>query len=134
MFMNQITLASGIMANIEKMGFSEAMLVAVAGIAVVLLELALLTVLILLLSKTMRAIEGKLSTSSIQAAAPAVSPAPVAAPAAAPVATSPAAVAAGPVLVDIDERTAAVVMAIVSNESGIPLNQLNFKSIKRVED
>ena len=37
-------------------------------------------------------------------------------------------------LVDVDEPTAAVIMAIVSDQSGIPLNRLNFKSIKKVED
>ena len=37
-------------------------------------------------------------------------------------------------LVDVDESTAAVIMAIVSDQSGIPLNRLNFKSIKKVED
>jgi hypothetical protein len=33
-------------------------------------------------------------------------------------------------LYDVDERTAAMVMAIVSDESGIPLNELIFKSIR----
>jgi Na+-transporting methylmalonyl-CoA/oxaloacetate decarboxylase gamma subunit len=33
-------------------------------------------------------------------------------------------------LYDVDERTAAMIMAIVSDESGIPLNELNFKSIR----
>lgn len=35
-------------------------------------------------------------------------------------------------LVNVDERTAAMVMAIVSDESGIPLSELCFKSIKEV--
>lgn len=35
-------------------------------------------------------------------------------------------------LYDVDERTAAAVMAIVSHESGIPLAELRFKSIKPV--
>lgn len=33
-------------------------------------------------------------------------------------------------LINIDERTAAMAMAIVSDKSGIPLNELCFKSIK----
>ena len=33
-------------------------------------------------------------------------------------------------LFDIDERTAALVMAIVSDKSGIPLSQLRFQSIR----
>jgi Na+-transporting methylmalonyl-CoA/oxaloacetate decarboxylase gamma subunit len=35
-------------------------------------------------------------------------------------------------LVDVDERTAALIMAIVSHESGIPLSELVFSSIKLV--
>ena len=37
-------------------------------------------------------------------------------------------------LVDVDERTAAVIMAIVSHESGISPERLAFKSIKLLED
>ena len=38
------------------------------------------------------------------------------------------------VLTDTDEETAAVIMAIVSYKSGIPLNRLIFKSVKLLED
>ena len=34
---------------------------------------------------------------------------------------------------NVDEQTAAMIMAIVSDESGIPLNELEFKSISLVE-
>jgi Na+-transporting methylmalonyl-CoA/oxaloacetate decarboxylase gamma subunit len=33
-------------------------------------------------------------------------------------------------LIDVDEKTAALIMAIVSDESEIPLSQLRFKSIR----
>jgi len=36
-------------------------------------------------------------------------------------------------LYNTDERTAAMIMAIVSDESGIPLSKLCFKSIKLIE-
>lgn len=36
-------------------------------------------------------------------------------------------------LKNVDEKTAAMIMAIVSNESGIPLNELVFKSISAAE-
>jgi len=36
-------------------------------------------------------------------------------------------------LIGVDERTAAMIMAIVSNESGISLSELQFKYIKAVE-
>ena len=37
-------------------------------------------------------------------------------------------------LVGTDEKTAAVIMALVSHNSGIPLNRLSFKSIRLMED
>ena len=37
-------------------------------------------------------------------------------------------------LVGTDEKTAAVIMALVSYKSGIPLNRLSFKSIRLTED
>ena len=37
-------------------------------------------------------------------------------------------------LVDTDEKTAAVIMALVSYKSGIPLSRLSFKSIRLMED
>jgi Na+-transporting methylmalonyl-CoA/oxaloacetate decarboxylase gamma subunit len=36
-------------------------------------------------------------------------------------------------LIDVDERTAAMIMAIVSDESNIPLSELQFKSIKLLD-
>ena len=63
-------------------------------------------------------------------------PAPVkATPAAATKASAPAGVSNGELeLIETDEKTAAVIMAIVSNKSGIPLNRLSFKSIRLMED
>jgi len=37
-------------------------------------------------------------------------------------------------LINVDEKTAAIIMAIVSHESGIPLSELSFKSIKALDD
>lgn len=43
-------------------------------------------------------------------------------------------VAAGELkLIEVDERTAAMIMAIVSDESQIPLSELNFKYIKAID-
>ena len=36
-------------------------------------------------------------------------------------------------LIDVDEKTAAMVMALVSHETDIPLDRLDFKSIKKVD-
>ena len=75
------------------------------------------------------------------AAAPVAAPvaaAPVAAPAAAPAAPVEAPAApgsAGPVkLYDTPPKTAAMIMAIVANQMGKPLNELRFISIKEVKD
>ena len=113
---------------------SETMFVAVAGILVVLLELAILAVLIVFLSKIFRAIEGKVSSGSEETvsvkeipAAPVAAPAPAAAPA---VAYAPGSIQ----LIDVDEPTAAVVMALVSDQTGIPLERLWFKSIKGITE
>ena len=37
-------------------------------------------------------------------------------------------------LINVEERDAAMIMAIVADETGIPLNELRFISIKKVED
>ncbi len=57
------------------------------------------------------------------------------APAAKSTVAAPAGVSNGELdLIETDEKTAAVIMAIVSNTSGIPLNRLSFKSIRLMED
>ena len=116
----------------------EALNVSVTGMIVVLLILALLSVLVLLLSKAVRSVEKEAKTVKHKsdekpASAPKTAPAsaPVAAPAPA-VTPTPAAAPASVDLFDVDEKSAAVIMAIVSNESGIPLNRLQFKSIKAI--
>ena len=37
-------------------------------------------------------------------------------------------------LINVEESDAAMIMAIVADSTGIPLNELRFKSIKKVED
>lgn len=122
---NIIEIIKNIPNNLELTG--SMLIVALVGILIVLVELGILAVLIQGISKIVRALEGAVSKKSAVPAAEA--PAPAAAPVAAPAAPS-----AGVQLVGVDEPTAAVVMAIVSNESGIPLNRLSFKSIKITED
>ena len=108
------------------MPLAQALLVAVAGILTVLAELGIITVIILLLSKVIRALTAKFAP-----AAPEPAPVP-SAPAAPPL---PADESRGTLTLEgVDEPTAAVIMAIVSHQSGIPLNHLRFISIKEVED
>ena len=98
-------------------------LVALLGYAVVFFGLVLLMLVIMALGKSF-------SAKAKQAAA-----APVAAAPAAPAA--PKAVAPGSAgelkLHDVEPKTAAMIMAIVADKLGKPLNELRFKSIKEVK-
>lgn len=113
-----------------KMPLTDALAVSLIGITTVICILAVIAVLILLVSKVIRAIEGK-SSSKKAAVAPTAeqtAPAPTGVP-------MPAGMNQGELeLVGTDEKTAAIIMAIVSDKSGIPLNRLAFKSIRLMED
>ena len=100
-------------------------LVALLGYCVVFFGLIALMVVVYILGKIMVA-----SRSKKAAAAPAAVPA--AAPAPAKTA-APAPGSAGEVkLFNVSDREAAMLMAIVANKLGKPLNELRFKSIKEV--
>ena len=123
--MNSITLAiwkGGSMTVPESLG------IALVGILVVLAELALLAIFIMILSKIIGAF-----TKKKKAAEPGITVTP--ALEAENTAPAPAADYDGsPNLINVDEPTAACIMAIVSDRSGIPLERLRFRSIKLLED
>ena len=106
--------------------FPDALVTAVLGYGVVFVGLILLMTVI--------AITGKAMTAKKAAPAPAVpaAPTPVSQ---APVKTGPVAPgAAGEIALNgVDERDAAMVMAIVADKLGVPVNELRFKSIKEVK-
>lgn len=102
----------------------DALMIALSGIVIVFLMLALLWGVIAVISRVMGVLEKHIAhPASVSAAAPAAA-APAAAPAPAPVPQVK--------LEGVSEVEAACVMAIVSHETGIPLDQLVFKSIKAV--
>lgn len=107
----------------SKISVGEAGIYGLLGYAVVFFGLILLMLVVIALGK---AFSGKAK----QAAA-----APVAAAPAAPAA--PKAVAPGSAgelkLHDVEPKTAAMIMAIVADKLGKPLNELRFKSIKEVK-
>ena len=106
---------------------SEVFNTSITGIVVVILVLGLLALIVKQLSKIVCAIENLgAKKQNTDTEAPAVN--------ATPVAAAPAAVqaVADPELIGVDDKTAAVAMALVSHESGIPLNRLEFKSIKKI--
>lgn len=102
----------------------DALMIALSGIVIVFIMLALLWGVIAVISRVMGVLEKHTAhPASVSAAAPAAA-APAAAGAAAPVPQVK--------LEGVSEVEAACVMAIVSHETGIPLDQLVFKSIKAV--
>ena len=102
----------------------DALMIALSGIVIVFLMLALLWGVIAVISRVMGVLEKHTAhPASVSAAAPAAAAlAPAAAPAPVPQVK----------LEGVSEVEAACVMAIVSHETGIPLDQLVFKSIKAV--
>jgi Na+-transporting methylmalonyl-CoA/oxaloacetate decarboxylase gamma subunit len=97
---------------------------AVLGYAVVFIGLILLMIAIFVMGRVMK------SRSARPAAHSAV---PAAAPVPAVPAAPPAPGSAGELkLYDTDDKTAAMLMAIVADELNTPLNELRFKSIREV--
>ncbi len=117
------------------MTFGEALNVSATGFIVVLIILALLACIIVVLSKAIRMFDGdnknkKADKKEEKISTPASEPV-KAAPVAPPQTTQ---IPAGLELYKTSEKTAATIMAIVSHESGIPLNRLAFSSIRLVDD
>ena len=111
-----------------KLTLAESLGYSILGIAVVFLMLALLMGVIFVMGKAM--VQKKKEPK--EAPAPAPAPAPAApAPAAGKV---PARGSLGDVdLHSVDDRTAALLMAIVADKMGAPLNELRFISIKEIQ-
>ena len=108
------------------MSLGDAAVLALAGWGVVFLGLiALMTVVIIF---------GKIfSAQKKEKKAPVAEAAPVAAPVAAPAPAEAPGTAGQLKLYDVPPKTAAMLMAIVANKMGKPLNELRFISIKEVK-
>ena len=119
---------------LDGIGILDAAIVAVLGYAVVFFGLILLMIVIMVMGNIFIAKDKK--RAELNAAAKAtIASVPVAAPAAA--STAPAATAPGSAgklkLYDVEPKTAAMLMAIVADKMGKPLNELRFISIKEVK-
>ena len=125
-------LTSNIPEHLVNMSFGDAAIVAVLGYAVVFFGLILLMGVVMAMGKFFIAKEKK-AAAAVEANK--ASAAPAAAPvAAAPVAEVPAPGTAGQLkLHDVNPKTAAMIMAIVADKMGKPLNELRFISIKEVK-
>ncbi len=107
-----------------EVGIGTAGLIVVLGMAVVFFGLILLMWVTQIAGKIMRAKESKTAAAPAQAA-----PAAPAAP------KSEAPGTAGELkLYDVPDKTAAMLMAIVANKTGLPLNQLRFRSIREIKE
>ena len=116
----------------ENIGILDAGVIALLGYGVVFFGLILLMLVIMAMGKFFTAQDKKPAEKKAPAAPVAAAPVAVAA---AEVAVPAAPGSAGPVkLYDTPPKTAAMIMAIVANQMGKPLNELRFISIKEVKD
>ena len=108
-------------------GIGEAGVYALLGYGMVFFGLILLMIVVMIMGKCFTAKKEK----------PAAAPAPAAAAPAAPAAPAPAPVAPGTAgqlkTYDVPPKTCAMLMAIVADKMGKPLNELRFISIKEVK-
>ena len=112
--------------DLVNISIANAGIVALLGYAVVFFGLVLLMCVITLLGKAFVAAENK-AKAAAPVAAPAAAPAPV-------VTADPAPGSAGKLkLHDVEPKTAAMLMAIVADKMGKPINELRFISIKEVK-
>ena len=118
-------------STLENIGILDAAIVAVLGYAVVFFGLILLMGVIIIMGKAFMAKDAK-AAAKAAAAKEILASVPVAAAAAV---ESPAAPGtAGQLkLHDVEPRTAAMIMAIVADKMGKPINELRFISIKEVK-
>lgn len=118
-------------SSLESIGVLDAAVVALLGYAVVFFGLILLMVVVICMGKIFIAKDRK-AAEKAAAANTAVSSIPNAAPAAPAAAVAPG--SAGQLkLHDVEPKTAAMLMAIVADKMGKPLNELRFISIKEVK-
>ena len=111
------------MNDLINISVGDAAMTALLGNAVVFIGIIMLMILVMFVGDlTFKSAKRKAGK------APAAAPAAPAAPAAAP------GTAGELKLYDTDPRDAAMVMAIVADKLGKPLNELRFKSIREVKD
>lgn len=119
-------------SSLDSIGILDAAIVALLGYAVVFFGLILLMIVIIAMGKVFIAKDKKAAEKAAVAKA-AVSTVPTAAPAA-PAAPAVAPGSAGQLkLHDVEPKVAAMLMAIVADKMGKPLNELRFISIKEVK-
>lgn len=125
--MNLLLSAPATIEEVE-LGIGQGLSYSLLGIAVVFAMLFALMIVI----KIMGALLGEKPKKADDAAAAKVDTAP--AQGGIPAGKVPAPGSLGDIAIhDVPEKTAAMIMAIVADEMNTPLNELRFKSIKRVD-
>ena len=110
-------------STMDNIGIGDAGILALLGYASVFFGIILLMIVVMIIGKFFAAKDKK-----------AAAPAPVAAPAAPAPAPKTAPGTAGQLMLhDVEPKTAAMIMAIVADKMGKPLNELRFISIKEVK-
>ncbi len=128
---NFLGIFTDIYGNYDSMNIAKALLVALIGFLTVVLILAIIALFIKLIAFVFSLAEKK-SASKVETVVT-------------PISTEPAQQKVGITLPDnesqgeleligVDEATAAILMALVSYKTEIPLNRLAFRSIKFVEE
>ena len=121
-------------STLENIGIVDAAIVAVLGYAVVFFGLILLMGVVIAMGKFFMAKDKKAAEAASAAKSAISASAPVAAAPAAPAESPAAPGSAGQLkLYDVSPKTAAMLMAIVADKMGKPLNELRFISIKEVK-
>ena len=112
------------------LSIGDAGILALLGYGVVFLGLISLMVVVIIMGKIFSLKKGEKKAKEAPAAAPVAAPAVAPAPVEAPVAPG----TAGPLKTyDVPPKTCAMLMAIVADKMGKPLNELRFISIKEVK-
>ena len=113
-----------VQASGSMLPFGDTVLTAILGYAVVFLGLLMLMAIVYIMGAIFKA----------KASKAALAPAPAPAADVKPIERAVAPGAAGELkLYDVPDKEAAMIMAIVADQMGKPLNELRFKSIKEVK-
>ena len=112
----------------ENIGILDAAIVALLGYGVVFFGIIALMVVVIIMGKIFVALDNRNKAAAPEAVAETVPAAP-----AAPAPTAPGSAGALK-LHDVEPKTAAMLMAIVADKLGKPLNELRFISIREVKD
>lgn len=118
---------SDIYGSNDAMDIPKALLVAIVGFVTVIVVLAFIALFIKLIAFIFATIENKNNKKAATS--------PIVEPNTATIPTLPETESQGELeLIGVDEPTAAMLMALVSYKTEIPLNRLAFRSIRLVED